>query len=79
MAKSVIEVTLDWQQVAAGAVLITVEQRGKGTLYINEVEDAATAYKTVAAPGVQLDQADSDVTHVRASGAGWKILVDGAL
>lgn len=80
MAKQVVTVTDTFQQVAAGAVIITVNKRGNGSLLINETAVDATAYKVRADINEQFQQTDAVASYVRATDpSGWEILVDGVL
>lgn len=80
MAKQVVTITDTFQQVASGAVIITVTKRGNGSLYINET--AVDAASNIVRPdvGEQFQQTDAVASHVRATDAtGWEILVDGVI
>lgn len=79
MAVNTVSVTTNWQQAAAGVVLITVTKRGSGVLLFNRTASDTNAYRFSAAISEQFKQTEAVATHVRATGAGWEILVDGVL
>lgn len=79
MAKATVELTQAYQEVAVGAVAITVVKKGSGRLFFNE--SASDVNANIILPGliVQFVQNETKSTFVRTDGAGWTILVDGVL
>lgn len=68
-----------YQQVAAGAMVLTISKKGSGVLYIDEASNDATAYATSDSAGEQFQQTEALPTFIRATGAGWEVIVDGVL
>ena len=79
MAKSTVVVTNSWQQVATGAVVITIESQGSDVILFDEAQNDATAYKSSSPVGDQFQQSETVATWVRSDGEGWVIIVDGVL
>lgn len=79
MAKARIVITQSYQQVASGAVVITVDKLGAGALHFDENQDDSTAYKSTEGAGGQFQQTEAIPTFMRATGDGWEVIVDGVL
>ena len=79
MAKTTVTVTQTYQQVASGQCVITIKERGEGIIFFNETASDTNAYKLNPVPEDQFQQTSSVQTHVKASGDGWQIIVDGTL
>lgn len=78
MAKVLITLTDDWQQVATGAVTITIETVGEDVVQFDEASDPDTAYTSSPKVGDQFVQDEALPTFARGIG-GWAIVVDGSL
>lgn len=78
MARQVITVTTAWQQASTGKAVYTVTKRGTGALFLNTTEDDPTANVFTPSVGEQIEQTEAIITHVKASGLGWVVLVDEA-
>lgn len=79
MSKLRVSVTQTYQTVATGVAIITIVEKGKGALYIDDTGDDDTAYKTTLGPGDQFEQTETVITQVRADSDDWVIVVDGVL
>ncbi len=79
MSKNTINVTSSYQQIASGAVVITVKTAGKGVLLFDENQNDSTAYRSSAPVGEQFSQSQTVPTFIRATGDGWVVIVDGVL
>jgi len=79
MARSTITVTNSFQQIATGAVTITIKKQGKGILLFNETASDVNANEATGAAEDQFTQNEAKATFVRSPGSGWVLLVDGAL
>ena len=79
MAKSTVVVTDTWQQVATGAVVITVDVQGSSALLFNESATDVNALSSRPDAEEQFAQNEALATFVRSDGDGWEIQVDGAL
>ncbi len=79
MAKITVAITNSWQQVATGAVVITIESQGSDVILFDEAQNDATAYKSSSPVGDQFQQSEAVATWVRSDGEGWVVIVDGAL
>ena len=79
MAKSTIEITQSYQQIATGPVIITVLRRGKGSLLFNDTPSDVNALTDRASITQQFTEDENRLTFVRATGDGWKVIVDGVL
>lgn len=79
MARTTIDVTLDWQKIASGEVVITAIKNGAGSLRFNETASDVDAYVVLPGLNDQFSQTEPKDTYVRATGLGWDILVDGIL
>ena len=76
---NITNITTSYQQVATGAMVLTISKKGAGVLYINETAVDDTAYKTADLAGEQFQQTEALATHIRATGTGWEVIVDGVL
>ena len=78
MARSTVDVTTTFQQVATVACVISIKQLGTGALIFNELADDATATGYVPDIVDQFQQTENKATWVRTTGEGWQIVVDTA-
>lgn len=76
---NITSITPTYQQVATGAMVLTISKKGSGVLYIDEASNDATAYATADTAGEQFQQTEALPTFIRATGTGWEVVVDGAL
>ncbi len=72
-------VTNAWEQIATGAVTITVDKQGDGTLRLNETATDVDALNSSPLPGEQFIQNEAKATFARSDGNGWELRLDGAL
>ena len=79
MARATIIVTMAWEKIAIGEVLITARKNGAGALMFNEVASDTDAYVFLPGLGDQFSETEAKDTYCRATGLGWEILVDGVL
>jgi len=79
MALNTVTVTQSYQQIGTGAVTITINVEGKGSLFLNETASDVNALKDHPNVGEQYIQNDAVATHIRTDGDGWVVRVDGAL
>ena len=81
MAKINIVPTDAWQKIALGRVIVTVLERGRGSIYFNEVGSDPTAHISRPDVGEQYEQDEAKETWVRTPDdtRPWKIQVDGVL
>lgn len=79
MAKDNIDITQIWALVADGPVIVTIDKVGNGAIFFDQNQDEDTAYKATPQPGEQFEQTEFLPTYVKATGDGWKIIVDGTL
>lgn len=78
MARTLIDVTQTFQEISTVPHITTIEQVGDGTLLINDAATDATAEKLSGSVSVgdQVKQSATVSTFARATGDGWKIIVD---
>lgn len=82
MARAEILTTTEWQQIATGAVLLTIIKRGRGAVLVNEsaTDTDANRFGSDVRANDQLQQFSDVETWVRhTGGTPWAILVDGAV
>ena len=84
MARAVFTATSAWQQIASGTAVISIEKKGRGTLYFNEIADDVTAYKSNPNAEDQFSQTKELASFIRADATAvgpdaWIVLVDGTL
>lgn len=81
MARATITVTNVFQQIATGAVTITVLNQGKGSVIFNETASDTNANVVTGVAGDQFAQTEALATFVRTTGPTGvlRLLVDGAL
>ena len=78
MARSTVNITNTYQQIATGVATITVHKSGSGTLYLNETATDVNANNFKPDNSDQYIQDEAKNTWVRSDGLGWVLLVDGA-
>lgn len=82
MARSVLTITTSYQLASAVAAVITIQKVGEGQILFNDVntdDDAAHGIPKIEAlgnRGLQVQQLSTANTYVRATGAGWEIIID---
>lgn len=79
MAKSRIELTGSYAEIATGEVTITIDTEGEGTVFFDEASNDVTAYKSHPSAGEQFVQNEAKSTFAKATGSGWFVVVDGVL
>jgi len=79
MAKTRVIVSQTFEQIATGAVVVTVDKQGDGALLFNETATEDTAYKSHPEISEQFQQTEAVTTFVRATGDGWELIADGVL
>lgn len=78
--RATILVTQSYQQIASGTAVVSVIQVGEGSLKFNQVASDIDALSvTNAVINEQFSQNETVPTFIRATGEGWKVLVDGVL
>ena len=79
MAVNTVIVTDTYQQIATGAVTLTVQVKGTGSLLINETASDTDALEVNPEVNEQLLQNEAKATFVRSDGDGWVLHLDGTL
>lgn len=79
MAVSTVTVTDTYQQIATGAVTLTVKVKGAGSLLLNETATDTDAFEVNPDVNEQILQNEAKSTFVRSDGDGWVLHLDGTL
>lgn len=81
MARDTITVTDTWQQIATGAVTITIKSKGTDQILFNEIasDTDALCWGSNLKGGNQFTQDQALPTWVRSDGSHWELIVDGVL
>jgi len=77
MARATITLTNAWQQIAAGAAIITVKQSAEGQIWLNNQGADANAMIRSADAEHQFQQTENIATY--AKGEDYIVIVDGVL
>lgn len=81
MARQTFQLTDTYQKIASGIATITIQKRGKGSIFFNETATDADAYHFRPLKiSEQYQQNATEDTFMRSSDpTGWEVLVDGVL
>ena len=79
MAKDTVTLTQTYQQVAVGAVSISIVKLGTGSVFFNEIASDVNANVYLPTLESQFVQNESKNTFARTNGQDWAILLDGVL
>lgn len=79
MAVDTVTVTDTFQQIATGAVALTVKVKGTRSLLINETATDVDAFEVNPEVGEQFLQNEAKATFVRSDGEDWVLHLDGTL